>query len=91
MPCSTTVAAQLEVPSDVYYVVQTVGTIIGERHHCLFSSLYESRDHAHAELARVAAANAGSEYSVWKGSTYIQPARWARDVVLTDGTVVHPT
>lgn len=79
-----------EVPSDVYYVVQTHGTIIGERQHCLSSALYETRSQAHAELTRIATSNSGNAYSVWKSSTYIEPARWAHDVVLTDGTVLHP-
>ena len=79
-----------DAPADVYYVVQTLGTTLGEREHYLSSALFETRSQAHAELARIAKANAGNTYSVWKGSTYIEPARWAYDVVLADGTVLHP-
>ena len=39
-------------------------------------------------ITRLAAMNDGKAYSVWKGSTYIQPARWSHDVVLEDGTVL---
>lgn len=81
----------LNAPTDVYYVVETSGEIIGERQHRVSSSLYETPSQAHAELARLVAANAHPAYSVWKGSTYIEPARWAYDVVLADGTVLHPT
>jgi hypothetical protein len=76
-------------PADVYYVVETSGRILGEREHSAASSLYETMSQAQAELARLVALNDGKAYSVWKGSTYIEPARWAQDVVLEDGTVVH--
>ena len=89
-PCPASVATGREAPPDVYYVVQTLGTVMGEREHRLSSALYEAPSQAHAELARIATAKAGNAYSVWKGSTYIEPARWAHDVVLTDGTVLHP-
>lgn len=85
---SAGVVKRLEAPPDVYYVVQTVGEAVGERQHCVSSSLYETPSQAHAELTRLVTANAGCAYSVWKGSTYIEPARWAYDVVLADGTVL---
>ena len=90
LPCPASVATGREAPADVYYVVETLGTLVGEREHRLSSALYEAPSQAHAELARIATAKAGNAYSVWKGSTYIEPARWAHDVVLTDGTVLHP-
>jgi hypothetical protein len=79
-----------KLPADVYYVVRTLGSVVGERQHIVSSSLYETPSQAHAELTRLIAANAGDAYSVWKGSTYIEPARWGYDVVLADGTVLHP-
>ena len=75
-------------PADVYYVVETSGNIPGERWHRAASSLYEIRSQAQSELTRLLATNDGKAYSVWKGSTYIEPARWAHDVVLEDGTVL---
>lgn len=50
--------------------------------------MYETRVQAEAELERLLAADASAEYSVWKASTYIEPAHWAYDVVLADGTVL---
>jgi len=82
------VAGGLAAPADVYYVVQTLGGIIGERQHCVSSSLYETPGQAHAQLTRLVTANPDHVYSVWKGSTYIEPARWAYDVTLSDGTVL---
>jgi hypothetical protein len=75
-------------PADVYYVVETSGRILGERQHRAASSLYETRSQAQAELTRLLAMTDGNAYSVWKGSTYIEPARWAHDLVLEDGTVL---
>lgn len=77
-----------EAPSDVYYVVQALGTNLGERENRLSSALFETRSQAEAELTRLAGVHPGRAYSVWKGSTYIEPARWAHDVVLIDGTVL---
>ncbi len=81
----------LKAPTDVYYVVETVGKIAGERQHHVSSSLYETPHQARAELTRLVAENTGTAYSVWKASTYIEPARWAYNVVLKDGTVLRPT
>ena len=75
-------------PLDIYYVVETAPGDVGERHHLLSSPLYETRGQAEAELERLAAVHAGTEYTVWKSSTYVEPARWAHDVVLADGTVL---
>jgi hypothetical protein len=78
-----------DAPADVYYVVETSGRFLGDRRHSAASRLYEIRSQAQAELTRLAAMNDGKAYSIWKGSTYIEPARWAYDVVLADGTVLH--
>jgi hypothetical protein len=77
-----------DAPADVYYVVETSDSVRGEPQHRAASSLYETRSQAQAELTRLVALNDGKRYSVWKGSTYIEPARWAHDVVLEDGTVL---
>lgn len=76
------------VPADIYYVVETSRGIPGERQHRVASPLYETMSLARAELTRLVAENDKKAYSVWKGSTYIEPARWPHDVVLEDGTVL---
>jgi hypothetical protein len=78
----------LATPGDVFYVVRTTGTP-GRREHRLASILYEARPHADAELARLSAALPG-DYSVWKSTTYIEPARWGHSVMRSDGTVAPP-
>ena len=75
-------------PLDVYYVVETMAGVLGERHHLVSSSLYATAAQAEMELQRLTALNAATEYAVWKSSTYVEPARWAYDVVLADGTVI---
>ena len=82
------VAGRLAAPADVYYVVKTLGGSIGERQHCVSSSLYETSGQAHAQLTRLMTTNPDHVDSVWKASTYIEPARWAYDVVLSDETVL---
>lgn len=78
-------------PLDVYYVVETKAGLVGERHHLVSSSLYATARQAEIELGRLAAVNASPDYAVWKSSTYVEPARWAYDVVLADGTVLRPS
>lgn len=79
-------------PLDVYYVVETTADVVGERHHLVSSSLYETARQAEMELERLAAVSeSATDYSVWKSSTYLEPARWAYDVVLVDGTVLRPS
>ena len=80
--------ARQHAPADVYYVVESSGEIPGERQHHVVSPLYETMSLAQTELTRLVAGDDGKEYSIWKGSTYIEPARWAYDVVLADGTVL---
>jgi hypothetical protein len=77
-------------PLDVYYVVETTAGVVGERHHLVSSSLYATSRQADIELERLAAVNTATDYAVWKSSTYVEPARWAYDVVLADGTVLRP-
>lgn len=77
-------------PLDVYYVVETTEGVVGERHHLVSSSLYATARQAETELERLATMNAATNYAVWKSSTYVEPARWAYDVVLADGTVLRP-
>jgi hypothetical protein len=77
-----------EAPADVYYVVESQHSGPGERRHVVASPLYATMSLAQAELARLVSENDEKAYAVWKASTYIEPARWARDVVLDDGTVL---
>lgn len=83
-----TTNAPRDAPADVYYVVESSRGIPGERQHRAASPLFETMSLARAELARLVAENDEKAYSVWKGSTYIEPARWSHDVVLEDGTVL---
>ncbi len=75
-------------PLDVFYVVETTGQVSGERHHRLRSLLFETRFQANKEQIRLQMSNARDSFSVWKGTTYIEPAEWAYDVVMADGTVI---
>lgn len=75
-------------PLAVFYVVETSGQVMGERHHRVCSHLFETTLQAHAELARLELANASGAFSIWKGTTYIEPAEWLYDVIMADGTVI---
>jgi len=75
-------------PLAVFYVVETTGQVIGERHHRVCSHLFETSFQAHTELARLELANAGGAFSIWKGTTYIEPAEWLDDVIMADDTVI---
>ena len=79
---------QTAAPLDVFYVVETTGQVTGERHHHVRSLLFETPFQANNERTRLQIANARSTFSVWKGTTYIQPAEWSYDVVMADGTVI---
>jgi hypothetical protein len=81
-------AGSRATPAEVFYVVHSTGAR-GHREHRLASVLYETRPHAHTELARLSAAHAG-DYAVWKSATYIEPPQWGYAVMLADGTVVPP-
>lgn len=75
-------------PLDVFYVVETTGQVSGERHHRVRSLLFETRFQANEERMRLQMANARGTFSVWKGTTYIEPAEWSYDVIMADGTVI---
>jgi hypothetical protein len=79
-------------PLEVFYVVQTSAGIVGERHHRVQTPLYETRLQARTELMRVLAVGSSDDvtYSVWNAATYVEPADWRYDVVMADGTVIHP-
>ena len=76
-------------PVDVFYVVQSSG-VVGRRDHKVISPLFETRWQADAELARIRDLRQGAVLSVWMRTTHIEPAQWLADVVMADGTVIHP-
>ncbi len=82
---------QPAAPLDVFYVVETTGQVSGKRHHRVRSLLFETPFQANTERTRLQIANARSTFSVWKGTTYIEPAEWSYDVVMADGTVIRAT
>jgi hypothetical protein len=76
-------------PLETFYVVQTTAGVIGKRHHRVCPPLYETRHQAQIELMHLQAASSGSgTYSIWKATTYVEPAEWLYDVVVTDGSVI---
>lgn len=81
--------ASATAPLEVFYVVQSIG-VVGERNHCLRSDLYETRPQADGELARLRHTDSAGSYSVWKSTTYIEPAEWRHRVVRSDGTLILP-
>ena len=81
-------AGSLPPLAEVFYVVQSVGPR-GRREHYVASVLYETRAQAHTELARLSAAQPAA-YSIWKGTTYLEPPRWGYLVMRADGTVIPP-
>jgi hypothetical protein len=78
----------IAAPLDVFYVVETTGHVSGERHHRIRSVLFETPSQANKERTRLQVANTCGTFSVWKGTTYIEPAEWSYDVVMADGTVI---
>jgi hypothetical protein len=77
------------VPVDVFYVVQTTAGLIGRRHHRVCPPLYETRRQAQIELTLLQTTSSSSgTYSIWKATTYIEPAEWLYDVVVADGSVI---
>lgn len=75
-------------PLTVFYVVETTGRPSEERQHRVCSYLFETRFQAQAELTRLALENAGGTFSIWKGTTYIEPAEWRYDVIMADNMVI---
>ena len=71
------------VPLEVFYVVQTSSGAIGKRHHRVCPPLYETRPQAQTELIHMQTASSSrGTYSIWKTSTYVEPAEWLYDVAM---------
>ena len=76
-------------PLEVFYVVQTTGDVVGRRHHRVCPPLYETRHQACVELMHLQAAGTGDgTLSIWKATTYAEPAEWLYDVVIANGSIV---
>lgn len=76
-------------PLEIYYVVQTTAGVVGKRHHRVHPPLYETRYQAQIELMHLEGASSGSgTFSIWKATTYVEPAEWLYDVVVADGSVI---
>ena len=79
------------VPLDVFYVVRTSSGAVGSRHHRVCPPLYEMRRQAEIKLKHLQTASSGrGTYSIWKATTYVEPAEWLYDVVVADGSVIRP-
>lgn len=77
------------VPLEVFYVVQTSSGAIGKRRHRVCPPLYETRHQAQIDLIHLQAASSGrGTYSIWKATTYVEPAEWLYDVVMANGSVI---
>jgi len=83
-------SSRVPAPLEVFYIVQTTGDVIGRRHHRVCPPLYETRHQARIELLHLQAAGTGEggALSIWKATTYVEPAEWLYDVVIADGSVV---
>ena len=80
---------RVPVPLEVFYVVQTTGDVIGSRRHRICPPLYERAHQAQIELVNLQAAASGNgTYSVWKATTYVEPAEWLYDIVVADGSII---
>jgi hypothetical protein len=79
----------VNLPLEVFYVVQTTSGAIGRRQHRICPPLYETPRQAQMQLThlRGAAATSGT-YSVWRSTTYVEPADWLYDVVVADGSII---
>ena len=86
-------ASEQAAPQKVFYVVETVGEVIGERQHRVRSPLYESRQDAAAEFERLrkTAGTADKNYSIWSSVAHTEPADWNQDVVNANGSVSRHT
>jgi len=77
------------VPLEVFYVVQTSSGAVGKRHHRVCPPLYETRHQAQVDLIHRQTASSGTgTYSIWKATTYVEPAEWLYDVVVANGSVI---
>ena len=79
--------ARRTAPPDVYYVVQSSGTV-GRRDHRVISPLYETRSQADEELTRLRAEKKKGVLSVWARTTSSEPPLWLSDVIMADGSIV---
>jgi hypothetical protein len=87
LPASTD--ARPAAPLEIYYVVQTTAGVVGKRRHRVCPPLYETRHQAQVELMHLEGVSSGSgTYSIWKATTYVEPAEWLYDVVVADGSVI---
>ena len=76
-------------PLEVFYVVQTSAGAVGKRHHRVCPPLYETRHQAQVQLVHSQTASSGTgTYSIWKATTYVEPAEWLYDVVVVNGSVI---
>lgn len=76
-------------PLEIFYVVRTTAGVIGKRHHRVCPPLYETRHQAQIELVHLQTDGpCGGTYSIWKATTYVEPAEWLYDVVVAEGTVI---
>jgi len=77
------------VPLDVFYLVQTSSGTVGKRHRRVCPPLYETRRQAQIELMHLRTTPSGRRtYSIWKATTYVEPAEWLYDVVVANGSVI---
>jgi hypothetical protein len=76
-------------PPEVFYVVQTTAGLIGKRQRLASPPLYETRGQSQIDLMLVQTASYGSgTYSIWKATTYAEPAEWLYDVIVADGSMI---
>jgi hypothetical protein len=86
---STSTDDRPTAPLEIFYVVHTTAGVIGKRHHRVCPPLYETRHQAQIELVHLQTASpTGGTYSIWKATTYVEPAEWLYDVVVVDGAVI---
>ncbi len=68
------------VPLEVFYLVQTSSGAVGKRH---------NRVRPQVELVHLQTASSGrGTSSIWKATTYVEPAEWLYDVVVANGSVI---
>lgn len=76
-------------PLEAYYIVQATAGVIGKRQRRVRPPLYEGRSRAQIELMHLqAACPGGGTYSIWKATTYGEPAEWLYDVVVAEGSLI---
>lgn len=87
---STSADVRSTAPLEVYYTVQTTAGVIAKRHHRVRPPLYKRRNQAQLELLHLlqAVSPGSGTYSIWKATTYVEPAEWLYDVVVADGSLI---